>query len=218
MTQKKIHARLELVFVNGKLIRKSLARQHAARATRARRAMHRQKIIGSELHPFPSSRINYGSPRGLGDAFPGLPLLDGPTGFPNGFGHLGNGIPEPEDVLNGFHNSQNTQDSLSRQGGTTPPMTATTGGRTICPEMGTHATTPKEFKTAFAKRLRAARALKYEQASDFAADLRIPPNTYGKYESGRSLMPHHLIPRACELLGISIETLFEFEKKARKAA
>lgn len=84
--------------------------------------------------------------------------------------------------------------------------------------MGARATTPREFKAAFAKRLRAARELKYEQASDFAADLGLPPNTYGKYESGRSLMPHHLIPRACELLGITIETLFEFEKKARKVA
>lgn len=84
--------------------------------------------------------------------------------------------------------------------------------------MGMRATTPTAFKEEFARRLKAARQLKYEQASDFAADLGIPANTYGKYESGRSLLPHHLIPRACELLGLDIKTLFEFERKARRAA
>lgn len=84
--------------------------------------------------------------------------------------------------------------------------------------MGSRATTPKSFKEDFARRLRAARELKYEQAADFAADLGIPANTYGKYESGRSLMPHHLIPAACELLGIEYKTLFEYEKRAQKRA
>lgn len=175
--------------------------------------MHRQKIIGSELHPFPPSRINYCPPRGLGDAFPGLPLLDSPTGFPNGVGHLGDGIPASEDVLNGFHKPQNTRDNLSGQERTTYPMTKTARKRTMCP-MGSRATTPKAFKEDFAKRLRAARELRYEQASDFASDLGVPANTYGKYESGRSLLPHHLIPRACELLGLDIKTLFAFERQA----
>lgn len=84
--------------------------------------------------------------------------------------------------------------------------------------MGTRATTPAVFREQFARRLRAARALKYELAQDFAADLGIPANTYAKYENGRSLMPHHLIQPTCDLLGIEIKTLFEFEKKAARKA
>lgn len=87
----------------------------------------------------------------------------------------------------------------------------------MCP-MGTRATTPAVFREQFARRLRAARALKYELAQDFAADLGIPANTYAKYENGRSLMPHHLIQPTCDLLGIEIKTLFEFEKKAARKA
>lgn len=82
--------------------------------------------------------------------------------------------------------------------------------------MGARPTTPTAFKEQFARRLRSARALKYELAQDFAQDLGIPANTYAKYESGRSLMPHHLIQPACDLLGIEIKTLFEFEKKAAR--
>lgn len=82
--------------------------------------------------------------------------------------------------------------------------------------MGTRVSTPKDFKDGFARRLRAARTLKYEQASDFAAELGLPANTYSKYENGRTLLPHHLIPRVCELLGIELKTLFVMERSAVK--
>lgn len=82
--------------------------------------------------------------------------------------------------------------------------------------MGSRATTPKSFKEEFARRLRAARELKFEQASDFAEELGVPANTYGKYETGRTLLPHHLIPRVCEILVVDYKTLFEFERKASR--
>lgn len=82
--------------------------------------------------------------------------------------------------------------------------------------MGTRSVTPKSFKEAFCQRLKAARVLKYEQAADFAHDLGIPANTYGKYEAGRSLLPHHLIPLACELLDIDEKTLFQPERRAAR--
>lgn len=129
--------------------------------------------------------------------------------------HFGDGGPEAKKVVDGLHVTQSTCDNLSLQGGTYIPVTENAPKRTMRP-MGSRATTPKEFKAEFSRRLRAARELKYEQASDFAADLGIPPNTYGKYESGRSLLPHHLIPRACLLLGVDVKTLFEFERRAMR--
>lgn len=183
------------------------------------RAMHSQQVISSELASSPASSRNNRGPGTLRDSLSLPPLGNRPDTLTDVGSHTGSGIPKRKKLLEGHNKRQNTRDSLSRQGGTTPPVTRERGGRTICPVMGSRATTPKEFREAFARRLRAARELKYEQAADFAADLGIQANTYSKYENGRSLIPHHLIPRACELLGIEIHQLFEFEKKAtRKVA
>src|SRR5690606_11755189 len=156
----------------------------------------------TKLVPLAAGSLNDASPRVLGNAFSLMPLGDSPDALADVGGHAGDRVPKGKKLLECHDAAQNTLDSLSRQGRTTRPVTPLHEKRTMCPDMGARATTPKEFKEAFARRLRAARELKYEQASDFAADLGIPPNTYSKYESGRSLMPHHLIPRACELLGI----------------
>lgn len=40
-----------------------------------------------------------------------------------------------------------------------------------------------------------------------AKALGLLPNTYSKYES-RSLLPHHLMLRACEILKINLEYLY----------
>lgn len=175
--------------------------------------MHSKQIVSSQAAALPTNSVNDGRPVLLRDALTLLPLGDAPGALAHISSHIGKGVPEPKHVIERGHTAKNTRDKLSGQGGTTLPVTKQNPKRTMCP-MGSRATTPKAFKEEFAKRLRAARELKYQQASDFAAELGIPANTYGKYESGRSLLPHHLIPKACDLLGIEVRSLFEYEKKA----
>ena len=56
------------------------------------------------------------------------------------------------------------------------------------------------YRKAFCQRLKAAReAAGYTQIT-FAKELGLERDTYAKYES-RSLLPHHLIPRVCQLTG-----------------
>lgn len=50
---------------------------------------------------------------------------------------------------------------------------------------------------------------------EFATRLGVLPNTYGKYER-RSLLPHYLIPKACEILGITPDQLFPQTKDKTK--
>lgn len=77
------------------------------------------------------------------------------------------------------------------------------------------ASTPTSFKREFCQRLKAARIMAgYEQA-EFAKELGLLPNTYSKYES-RSLLPHYLIPKACELLEIETEMLFVGPRELRR--
>jgi hypothetical protein len=40
-----------------------------------------------------------------------------------------------------------------------------------------------------------------------AEALSIPPGTYTRYET-RTMMPHHLIPRFCQLTGVNADWLF----------
>lgn len=215
MTERmKGQARLRLATKDGKLLG-SFARSGLYRRLRSMR-MHSQQVVSADALALPVGGVNHSGPRVLGNSLPLLPLCDGPNGFADIGGHVGHRGPKGKQLLDGHDTLKNTRDSLSRQGGTRPPVTRPKRVGTMCPVMGSRATTPKEFREAFARRLRAARELKYERASDFAADLGIPPNTYSKYENGRSLLPHHLIPRACELLGIEIRQLFEFERKAAR--
>lgn len=181
----------------------------------SRARMHQQKVVGAQLFTFPASSVENRGPVPLRDSAALFPLADIPMTLANISGHLSGGTPEPKDVFDRFHNVENTRDNLSRQGRTSLPVTEKRLKRTIRP-MGSRATTPKTFKEDFAQRLRAARILRYEQASDFANDLGIPANTYAKYESGRSLLPHHLIPMACHLLEIDMKVLFEPERKATR--
>jgi hypothetical protein len=184
---------------------------------RRRRAMHDEQVISGEVEsPLMPGSLDQGGPVLVRNALAVLPLLGSPGFLPR----LRQPAPDTpsegaEQFVDSLHTDVMPRDNLSRQQGTPSPLTAPRTNRTIRP-MGTRSVTPKAFKEMFCQRLRAARVLKYEQAADFARDLGIPANTYGKYESGRSLLPHHLIPLACELLDIEAKTLFQPERKAAR--
>ena len=61
-------------------------------------------------------------------------------------------------------------------------------------------TEPPDYKRLFCERVRNARKSMNLDQAEMATMLGIKPDTYGKYEK-RSLLPHHLIPRWCEITG-----------------
>jgi hypothetical protein len=207
------HSFLKLACNHGRLT--SYGARLRTALLRRRRAMHDEQIISSEAKALDAGTLDQRGPVIIRNALAVLPLLGSPgfgTDCVSQSGHTSEGA---EQFVDSLHTDVMPRDNLSRQQGTPSPLTAPRTNRTIRP-MGTRSVTPKAFKEMFCQRLRAARVLKYEQAADFARDLGIPANTYGKYESGRSLLPHHLIPLACELLDIEAKTLFQPERKAAR--
>lgn len=204
-------ARLRLVLTDGSLSKQSFAR--LSRIPAAAKPVHRKKIVRSQLLAFPLNRDDNRVPCIGRDAASLLPLTDLPMTFANGLGHLGQGIPHLENIANGFHAGVITWDNLSRQGKTTRPVTASRTQRTIRP-MG-KATTPTAFKKEFCQRLKAARIMAGLDQAEVAQELGLLLNTYNKYET-RSLLPHYLIPRACEILGIEPDVLFLGPKEVRR--
>lgn len=67
---------------------------------------------------------------------------------------------------------------------------------------------PAAYRSAFIKRVRAARALYTENPPEMAKALGVERDTYYRYEQ-RLMMPHHLIPRFCEITGVTIQWLLE---------
>lgn len=176
-------------------------RRAASSATR----VHDKKIVCADVVPLPVRLSNDGRPMLLRDA-PALPPLQGtPVTHTDGGGHVSNGIPAVEKLIQRLHTPYVSLDSLSSPEQTSHPVTHSSAPRTMCP-MG-KATTPTVFKREFCERLQAARTLARLEQADVARELGIPANTYSKYES-RSLPPHHLIPRIAKILGVSLETLY----------
>lgn len=64
-----------------------------------------------------------------------------------------------------------------------------------------------EFEQAFISRTAAARRATGMNQIKFAHELGLEQGTYKNYESGRPL-PHHLVPKFCELTGITIGWLY----------
>lgn len=89
-----------------------------------------------------------------------------------------------------------------------PPRTIRVVGRP--PEK----VTPASYRAAFFKRIRTAREFYTEEPGIMAEALGIPPGTYTRYET-RTMMPHHLIPRFCQLTGVSTDWLFYGPTAAR---
>jgi DNA-binding XRE family transcriptional regulator len=67
-------------------------------------------------------------------------------------------------------------------------------------------TSPTTYRSQFFKRVRAARALYTENPPEMAKALGVPRDTYYRYEE-RTMLPHHLIPRFCEITGVTVDWL-----------
>ncbi|MHB8727619.1 MAG: hypothetical protein ACYC9K_01120 [Sulfuricaulis sp.] len=73
-----------------------------------------------------------------------------------------------------------------------------------------------EFRVEFIKNTRRLRVKAgYGEAKEFAGYLGIPYATYAKYET-RSLLPHYLIPKFCQLVHIPIKNLYDVGPKKIK--
>ena len=66
--------------------------------------------------------------------------------------------------------------------------------------------TPTAYEDAFRRRVRAARALYTDEPKTMARALGVREDTYYRYET-RTMLPHYLIPRFCELTGITVDYL-----------
>jgi hypothetical protein len=66
---------------------------------------------------------------------------------------------------------------------------------------------PAAYRAAFFKRVRTARELYSDSPQDMAKVLGIPAGTYTRYET-RTMLPHHLVPRFCQITGVTPEWLF----------
>jgi hypothetical protein len=76
---------------------------------------------------------------------------------------------------------------------------------------------PAAYRAAFIKRIRAARALYTDSPPEMAKALGVERDTYYRYEK-RLMMPHHLIPRFCEITGVTIQWLLEGPDRAKAMA
>jgi hypothetical protein len=168
--------------------------------------MQHEKIVSADLLTFPGGGRYDGVPVSNGNSSTLAPLAGAPGCDADVVGHLIEGVPAVKEVPDRAHGTTYTQDNLSRQRVTSRPVTGLSSTGTLRP-MG-KATTPTQFKRDFCLRLRSFRvAAGYQEAADFAKALGLLPNTYSKYEN-RSLLPHYLIPRVCELLDIEVTELY----------
>lgn len=75
-------------------------------------------------------------------------------------------------------------------------------------------TSPAAYRAAFFKRVKTARELYTEDYKVMAHALGIQEGTYYRYET-RTMLPHHLIPRFCQLTGVNADWLFNGPTAAR---
>jgi hypothetical protein len=75
-------------------------------------------------------------------------------------------------------------------------------------------TSPATYRAAFFKRVRTARELYTEDYKVMAHALGIQEGTYYRYET-RTMLPHHLVPRFCQLTGVNADWLFNGPSAAR---
>jgi len=66
--------------------------------------------------------------------------------------------------------------------------------------------TPTAYEESFRRRVRAARALYTDEPKVMARALGIREDTYYRYET-RTMLPHYLMPRFCELTGVTADYL-----------
>ncbi len=174
----------------------------------ASHAVHDKQVVSAQLLTFPGNRIHNWIPVVRRNPSTLLPLLGTPGADANFRSHLDGGFPAAEHLVERLHGTVIRLDNMSSQGETACPVTVRLPDRTMCP-MG-KASTPAQFKKDFCKRLAAARLVKGLSQPEFALKLGLLPNTYSKYEK-RSLLPHHLIPRAVDILEVTERFLFTGE-------
>ena len=183
---------------------------------RGSRRVHGKKIIGAQVLAFPVRSAHKGRPHTRGDTPPLLPFTDSPMTFADGVSHFGDGAPKLKNLSDGHLAPHNARDKLSRQVRTSLPATGGGAAGTIRP-MSSRAITPTWFKKEFCNRLRAARVTARKDQAEFARELGLLPNTYGKYEN-RTLLPHYLVPRACLILGIEPAALYPSDRLTHRKA
>lgn len=66
--------------------------------------------------------------------------------------------------------------------------------------------TPSAYEEAFRRRVRAARALYTDEPKEMARALGVREDTYYRYET-RTMLPHYLMPRFCEITGVTVDYL-----------
>lgn len=178
-----------------------------------RRSMHRHKLLYGKILAFPSSRVYDSAPMALVDSVPLPTLLKSPLPNPSVLRHLSKGLPKVKNIIKSLHSQLIALDYPSSNSWMKIPVTANQRSRTIRPMSRT--VTPTQFKKGFCARLKAARTMAGFEQEDVAKALGIPANTYSTYER-RTLLPHHLIPVACDFLGIEMPYLYG--ENRRKAA
>lgn len=207
---------LRVVDSNGQLRKPKNAKSLTRRASH-RRAMHRQELLGAELLASPSSASDHIRPVIHGDPLSLAPLLDSPMIPVDGLSHVGERVPDFENIGDRVHARHNAPDELSESRRITYPVTKSARKRTICP-MG-RGTTNADFVEDFCRRIKAAREMAgYADRDEFAKRMGIEKDTYFRYET-RTPLPHRYIPRFLELTGADAQVLFTGHKATgRKAA
>lgn len=108
-------------------------------------------------------------------------------------------------------------DDKSMQSWTNALLTPTVDPRTIVlVSRPTKPASPASYKAAFFKRVRAARMRFTENPPEMAKALGVPRDTYYRYEE-RTMLPHHLIPRFCELCDVTVDWLMLGPSASRPA-
>lgn len=177
-------------------------------------AVHSQQVIGAQLFAFPPGGRDNLRPVLARNASALSPLLDAPMSDAHVRRHFRDGLPAIEQFREGLHAPLIPLDNQSSQDQTRGPVTEFARARTMCP-MG-KASTPLTFKKAFCQRLKAARVVAGLEQAQFAEMLGLLPNTYSKYEK-RSLLPHYLVARACDILGVDANFLFTGAASGKKS-
>lgn len=120
----------------------------------------------------------------------------------------GLGPKDVENVPDVLHGDRFTEDRKSRQVGTTRPVPTEVPDGTIRP-MGrpTGTVSPARFKKEFCSRLRLARISARMEPEEVAEHMGVAVDTWRRYEL-RTLLPHHLIPKAAYLFGVDLEFFY----------
>lgn len=68
--------------------------------------------------------------------------------------------------------------------------------------------TPTAYEEAFRRRVRNARALRTDEPKEMARLLGVREDTYYRYET-RTMLPHYMIERFCQLTGVTVDWLIK---------